>query len=102
MDELHSSAAIKAVTFSNVTRDLEDEQAIMDAIPVITNSLDGGWFGKISTTVILLFGTFSNGMTETSVRLVSDERLPDRPGPVGHRHVVQRSSAHVGTEGSGL
>ena len=39
---------------------------------------------------------------ETSVRLVSHERLPDRPGPVRHRHAVLRSSAHVGTEGAGL
>ena len=39
---------------------------------------------------------------ETSVRLVSHERLPDGPGPVRHRHAVQCSSTHVVTEGAGL
>ena len=44
------------------------EQTILEAIPVITSALDGGWFGKISTTLILLFGTFGNVMTVIILR----------------------------------
>ena len=44
------------------------EQTILEAMPVITHGLDGGWFGRISTTLILLFGTFGNVMTVIILR----------------------------------
>ena len=68
MDKFHSSAATAGITFSNDIRGLEDDQTIIEAVPVITHSLDGGWFGKISTTLILLFGTFGNVMTVIILR----------------------------------
>ncbi|KAL8606302.1 hypothetical protein ACOMHN_024197 [Nucella lapillus] len=41
---------------------------ILEAIPVVTDGLDGGWFGKIGTSAILLFGTLGNVMTITILR----------------------------------
>ena len=46
----------------------DDPPAILEAIPVITLGLDGGWFGKVATTAILLLGTFGNAMTVTILR----------------------------------
>ena len=48
--------------------DHDVEQTILEYMPVITHGLDGGWFGKISTTLILLFGTFGNVMTVIILR----------------------------------
>ena len=44
------------------------DQEIIELIPVIKKGLDGGWAGIISTTIILLFGTFGNVMTVIILR----------------------------------
>ena len=46
----------------------EDSQTLLEAIPFIPQGLDKGWFGKISTTTILLLGTFGNVMTVIILR----------------------------------
>ena len=70
MDQFYSSPTVTRTTASS-TNDVtapRDYQAIKEAIPVFANSLDGGWLGKISTTIILLFGTFGNVMTVIILR----------------------------------
>ena len=47
---------------------LDNDQTVLEAIPVSSSSLDGGWFGKIGLTLILLFGTFGNVMTVIILR----------------------------------
>ena len=54
-------------SFSSMT-DPDDDQTILEVIPVITSALDGGWLGKTGTTVILLLGTFGNVMTVIILR----------------------------------
>ena len=56
------------ITSPNCAAVPDDNQTILEAVPVITHGLDGGWFGKISTTLILLFGTFGNVMTVIILR----------------------------------
>ena len=70
MDQFYSSLAVTRTTASspNDVTAPGDHQTIKEAIPVFANSLDGGWFGKISTTIILLFGTFGNVMTVIILR----------------------------------
>ena len=70
MDQFYSSLAVTRTTASppNDVTAPGDDQTIIEAIPVFANSLDGGWLGKISTTVILLFGTFGNVMTVIILR----------------------------------
>ena len=41
---------------------------ILEAIPVGEGGVDGGWFGKVGTTVVLLLGTFGNAMTVLILR----------------------------------
>ena len=48
---------------------LDNDQTVLEAIPVSSSSLDGGWFGKIGISFILLFGTFGNVMTVIILRL---------------------------------
>ena len=64
MEIFHSS--VNGTNFTTASPGLatfpKDDQTILEAIPVITHGLDGGWFGKVSTTVILLLGTFGNVM----------------------------------------
>ena len=47
---------------------LDNDQTVLEAIPVSSSSLDGGWFGKIGISFILLFGTFGNVMTVIILR----------------------------------
>ena len=70
MDQFYSSLAVTRTTASspNDVTAPGDHQAIKEGIPVFANSLDGGWVGKISTTIILLFGTFGNVMTVIILR----------------------------------
>ena len=71
MNRFHSSATITTITtvpFLNDTAEPEDDQTVLEVIPFITDGLDGGWFGKISTTLIILFGTFGNVMTVIILR----------------------------------
>ena len=70
MDQFYSSLSVTRTTVSsaNDVTAPRDHQTIKEAIPVFANSLDGGWLGKISTTVILLFGTFGNVMTVIILR----------------------------------
>ena len=70
MDQFYSSLAVTRTTASspNDVTAPGDHQTIKEAIPVFANSLDGGWLGKISTTIILLFGTFGNVMTVIILR----------------------------------
>ena len=56
------------MTSPNVTSDPGGDQTVIEIIPVVTGGLDGGWFGKTSTTVVLLFGTFGNVMTVLILR----------------------------------
>ena len=70
MDQFYSSPTVTRTTASspNDVTAPRDYQAIKEAIPVFANSPDGGWLGKISTTIILLFGTFGNVMTVIILR----------------------------------
>ena len=70
MDRYHSSTSFSNVTDTFLSRSIkrDEEPTLIEAIPVITNGLDGGWFGKISTTVILLLGTFGNVMIVVILR----------------------------------
>ena len=65
-----SSANVTSTTVESPgnAADSGNDQEILEAIPVITNLLDGGWLGKIGTTAILLFGTFGNVMTVIILR----------------------------------
>ena len=63
-----TSITITTVISRNDSANLDDDGTILEVIPVITHSLDGGWFGKISTTLIILFGTFGNVMTVIILR----------------------------------
>ena len=65
---LRSSASTNSTTLLSRATDVEGDQTILEAVPVITHGLDGGWFGKISTTLILLLGTFGNVMTVIILR----------------------------------
>ena len=70
MDIFSSSGIIKNTTIPPLsnTADPDDDQTILEVIPVITSALDDGWFGKIGTTAILLLGTFGNVMTVIILR----------------------------------
>ena len=70
MDEFPPSTSITITTVisRNDSVNLDDDGTILEVIPVITHSLDGGWFGRISTTLVLLFGTFGNVMTVIILR----------------------------------
>ena len=71
MNRFHSSATITTITTApslNDSAEPGDDQTILEVIPFITDGLDGGWFGKISTTVVLLLGTFGNVMTVIILR----------------------------------
>ena len=65
-----SSLSVTNTTTENPDKaeDVLNGHTILEAIPVVTHLLDGGWLGKIGTTVILLFGTFGNVMTVTILR----------------------------------
>ena len=70
MDEFPPSTSITITTVisRNDSANLDDDGTILEVIPVITHSLDGGLFGRISTTLVLLFGTFGNVMTVIILR----------------------------------
>ena len=66
----HSSLGVTNTTTESPIKQagLDNDQAVLEAIPVSSSSLDGGWFGKISLSLILLFGTFGNVMTVIILR----------------------------------
>ena len=66
----YSSGSAENTTIQSHSReaDRDDDQMILEVIPVITSALDGGWLGQIGTTLILLFGTFGNVMTVIILR----------------------------------
>ena len=66
----HSSLGVTNTTTESPIKEagLDNDQTILEAIPVSISSLDGGWFGKIGLTLILLFGTFGNVMTVIILR----------------------------------
>ncbi|XP_076454603.1 uncharacterized protein LOC143289501 [Babylonia areolata] len=41
---------------------------VLEVIPVITEELDGGWFGRVCLSAVLVLGTFGNLMTVTILR----------------------------------
>ena len=66
----HSSLGVTNTTTESPVKQagLDNDQTVLEAIPVSSSSLDGGWFGKISLSLILLFGTFGNVMTVIILR----------------------------------
>ena len=66
----YSSGSAENTTIQSHSREADrgDDQMILEVISVITSALDGGWLGQISTTLILLFGTFGNVMTVIILR----------------------------------
>jgi len=66
----HSSLGVTNTTTESPIKQagLDNDQTVLEAIPVSSSSLDGGWFGKISLSLILLFGTFGNVMTVIILR----------------------------------
>ena len=66
----HSSLGVTNTTTESPIKEagLDIDQTVLEAIPVSSSSLDGGWFGKIGLTLILLFGTFGNVMTVIILR----------------------------------
>ena len=69
MDRNYSSADNGNITTSlGVTTDHANKETVLVVIPVLLNSLDGGWLSRIGITAILLFGTFGNVMTVIILR----------------------------------
>ena len=70
MDQFNLSVTVTPTIFTSPNDVIGPggDQEILEHIPIIGKSLDGGWIGKISTTVILLFGTFGNVMTVIILR----------------------------------
>ena len=70
MDLSHSSGSVFNTTIPSPRSetDRDDDQAILQVLPVVTQGLDGGWLAQIATTVILLFGSFGNVMTVIILR----------------------------------
>ena len=68
MDYSSGSAENTTIQSHSTEADRDDDQMILEVIPVITSALDGGWLGQIGTTLILLFGTFGNVMTVIILR----------------------------------
>ena len=69
MDRNYSSADNGNTTTSiGVTTDHANGETVLVVIPVLPNSLDGGWLSRIGITAILLFGTFGNVMTVIILR----------------------------------
>ena len=70
MDQFNLSVTVTPTIFTSPNDVIGPggDQAIIELIPVIKKGLDGGWAGIISTTIILLFGTFGNVMTVIILR----------------------------------
>ena len=45
-----------------------DRRTVFEVIPFWEDGMDGGWFATVSTSIILLFGTFGNVMTIVILR----------------------------------
>ncbi|XP_076455490.1 uncharacterized protein LOC143290085 [Babylonia areolata] len=43
-------------------------QGVLEAIPFVQDGVDGGWFGRLGTSAILLLGTFGNVMVIVILR----------------------------------
>ena len=70
MDQFNLSVTVTPTIFTSPNDVIGPggDQEIIELIPVIKKGLDGGWAGIISTTIILLFGTFGNVMTVIILR----------------------------------
>ena len=67
-DLLSANNSTSTASFPTAVIAAVGQRTVLEVMPFVKDGMDGGWFGRVSTTLILVFGTFGNVMTIVVLR----------------------------------
>ena len=67
-DLLSANTTASTASFPTAVVATVGQQTVLEVMPFVKDGMDGGWFGMVSTSLILVFGTFGNVMTIVVLR----------------------------------
>ena len=91
-----NNASASTTSLPTAVVDAVGQRTILEAIPFVRDGMDGGWFARIGTSLILVLGTFGNVMTIVILQRLRSSRLDSQfvgaLSPVSHKILYNNNS----------